>query len=150
MNKEEKALEYFRNSFNCSQAVFTVYGNDYGLSEDDSLKIACAFGGGIGRQQLTCGAVTGALMAIGLKCGKGKSDDDSKKQETYRLTREFFDRFSKLNGSVNCRELLLGLDLNDEADHRRIMELGLFESHCEKYVSDAVTIVNELTAENGK
>lgn len=150
MKKEEKALEYFRNSFNCSQAVFTVFGTEYGLSEDDSLKIACAFGGGMGRQQLTCGAVTGALMSIGLKCGKAMGDDDSKKQETYRLTRDFFERFGKLNGSTNCRELLLGLDLNDEAGHSKIKDLGLFETHCEKYVRDAVSIVNEITSGNGQ
>ena len=74
MKKSEKAVEYFRNKFNCSQSVLTVFSNEYGLSENDCLKMACAFGGGMGRQQQTCGAVTGALMALGLKYGKGIND----------------------------------------------------------------------------
>jgi C_GCAxxG_C_C family probable redox protein len=144
MKRSEMAVDYFRNKFNCSQSVFTVFGKDYGLSEDDCLKIGCAFGGGMGRQQHTCGAVTGALMAIGLEYGKALNDPEEKKQETYLKTREFFQRFTELNGSVNCRELLDGLNMNDPADHKKIMDQKLFDIRCEKYVSDAVIIVEEL------
>jgi hypothetical protein len=48
MNKEDKAAEYFRNKYNCSQSVFTVFGTDSGLSEDLCLRTACAFGGATG------------------------------------------------------------------------------------------------------
>jgi C_GCAxxG_C_C family probable redox protein len=144
MNRSEKALEYFRNRFNCSQSVFAVFGKDYGLSEDNCLKISCAFGGGMGRQQHTCGAVTGALMAIGLKYGKALNDPEEKKQETYLKTRELFRRFTELNGSVNCKVLLDGLDMNDPDDNQRIMERKLFDIRCEKYVADAVKIVETI------
>jgi len=144
MNKSEKAVEYFRNKFNCSQSVFTVFGTEQGLPEDVCLKISCAFGGGMGRQQLSCGAVTGALMVLGLRYGKAKNDPEEKKQFTYSKTREFFEEFIKLNGSVNCRELLNGLDMNDPVDHNKIMEQKLFDIKCEKYVSDAVTITEKI------
>jgi C_GCAxxG_C_C family probable redox protein len=144
MKKEEKALDYFRNKFNCSQAVFTVFGNDNGLSEDDCLRISCAFGGGMGRQQHTCGAVTGALMALGLKYGKALNDSEEKKLETYSKTQEFFKRFAELNGSVNCKVLLEGLDMNNSDDHKIIMERKLFDINCEKYVVDAVKIVETI------
>jgi len=144
MEKREEALDYFRNRFNCSQAVFTVFGKDYGLSEDCCLKISCAFGGGMGRQQHTCGAVTGALMALGLKYGKALNDPEENKHHTYAQTREFFKRFTELNGSVNCKVLLDGLDMNDPDDHQKILERKLFEIKCEKYVSDAVGIVETI------
>jgi C_GCAxxG_C_C family probable redox protein len=144
MEKQDKALDYFRNKFNCSQAVFTVFGTEYGLSEDDSLRIGCSFGGGMGRQQYTCGAVTGALMALGLKYGKALNDSEEKKQETYSKTREFFRRFTELDGSVNCKVLLEGLDMNDPEDHKIIMERKLFDINCEKYVVDAVNIVETI------
>lgn len=144
MEKQEKALDYFRQKFNCSQAVFTVFGKDHGLAEDDCLKMSCAFGGGMGRQQDTCGAVTGALMALGLKYGKALNDPEEKKQKTYALTREFFQRFTELNGSVNCKVLLDGLDMNDPEDHHLIMERKLFDINCEKYVADAVTITEDI------
>lgn len=144
MEKREEALDYFRNRFNCSQAVFTVYGKSYGLSEDCCLKISCAFGGGMGRQQHICGAVTGAIMALGLKYGKALNDPEENKQQTYAQTREFFKRFTELNGSVNCKVLLEGLDMNDPDDHQKILERKLFDIKCEKYVSDAVGIVETI------
>jgi C_GCAxxG_C_C family probable redox protein len=144
MKKSEKAIEYFRNSFNCSQSVLTPFAADYGLSENDSLKISCAFGGGMGRQQYTCGAVTGALMVLGLKYGKALNDPEEKKQHTYAKTRELFAEFIKLNGSVNCRELLDGLDLTDPEDHKKIIERKLFDIKCEKCVADAVAITQIL------
>lgn len=144
MKKKEKALEYFRNKFNCSQAVFTVYGTELGLTENQCLKTACAFGGGMGRQQLTCGALTGALMALGLKYGKAADDAEDKKTETYAKARELFIEFKKIHGSVTCRELLQGFDLNDPDDHKRITDMNLFEVLCEKYISDSVDITEKL------
>jgi C_GCAxxG_C_C family probable redox protein len=144
MKKKEKAIEYFRNKFNCSQAVFTVFGTEEGLSEDICLKAGCGFGGGIGRQQLTCGALTGAVMALGMKYGKAMNDPEEKKAETYARTRELFEEFKRLNGSAVCRELLKGFDMNDPDDHKRITNLRLFEILCEKYVADAVQITEKI------
>jgi len=144
MDKADTAIKYFRNSFNCSQSVFTVFGKEYGLSENDCLKTACAFGAGMGRQQLTCGAVTGALMAIGLKYGKAMGDPEEFKLRTYEKTREFFAEFKKKHGTVTCRELLKGLDINDPDDYRKINEQGLFDTLCEEYLRDAVGITEEI------
>lgn len=144
MNRQKKAIMYFRNKFNCSQSVLTVFGTESDLSENECLKIACAFGGGMGRLQHTCGAVTGALMVLGLKYGKAINDPEEKKEFTYSKTREFFEEFTKLNGSVNCRELLNGLDMNDPEDHKKIIDQKLFDIKCEKYVADAVDIIEKI------
>lgn len=122
MTKSEKAVDYFRNKFNCSQSVFTVFSAESGLNEDDSLRISCAFGGGMGRQQQTCGAVTGALMALGMKYGKALNDPEERKQLTYAKTRELFEEFIKIHGSTNCRDLLEGLNMTDPEEHKKIME----------------------------
>lgn len=144
MNKKENALEYFRNHFNCSQAVFTVFGTEEGIPREQCLKVACSFGGGMGRQQFTCGALTGAAMALGAKYGKGFNDPEEKKAFTYTKTRELFAEFQKLHGSTTCLELLKGFNMNDPDDHKRIVELRLFETLCEKYVGDAVEITEKL------
>lgn len=150
MNKSDRALVYFRNKFNCSQSVYTVFSADYGLNEDDSLRISCAFGGGMGRQQHTCGAVTGALMALGMKFGKALNDPEERKQLTYAKTREFFDEFKKMHGSTNCRDLLEGLDMTDPEQHKEIMEKNLFEVKCEEYVASAVRITELLLKESSQ
>ncbi|MDO9254093.1 MAG: C-GCAxxG-C-C family protein [Bacteroidales bacterium] len=146
MDRSEKALSYFDNKFNCSQSVLTAFADESGLTEDESLKVACAFGGGMGRQQFTCGAVTGAAMALGLKFGKGLSDEDEKKQLTYDKTVELFDEFTKLNGSTTCRKLLNDLDMRNENELNLINEQNLFHTNCRKYVADAVKITERILA----
>ena len=144
MERTEKALEYFDNSFNCSQSVLVAFAKDLGLSEDEALRVATAFGGGMGRQQLTCGAVTGAAMALGLKYGKGLNDSDDKKLDTYNKTIELFNEFTRLNGSTNCRKLLNDLDMRDETEYNTIKEQNLFHTHCRKYVADAVQLAEQI------
>lgn len=144
MEKSEKALSYFNNSFNCAQSVFATLGPELGLTEDECLKIACAFGAGMGKQQHVCGAVSGALMAIGTKFGKALNDKESKKEFTYKLTEEFLREFESRNGSIHCFELLHCLNMNIEQDEIKIHELGLFETVCEKAVKNAVEITEKL------
>ena len=144
MTKKEDAKLYFADAFNCSQSVFTSFGKECGLTEDQCLKIGCAFGGGMGRQQLTCGAVIGALMALGIHFGRGLNDNISKKELAYEKTIEFMLEFSKRNGSVCCKELLGGLRMNDPEEHKKIEELKLFQTACVKYIEDAVEITEQL------
>jgi C_GCAxxG_C_C family probable redox protein len=144
MKKSEKALSYFNNSFNCAQSVFTTFGPELGLTEDDCLRIACAFGAGMGKQQHVCGAVSGALMVLGTKFGKALNDPESKKEFTYTAAEEFLDRFKAKNGSIMCKELLRGLNMNDPEELKKINELKLFETSCEKYIQDAAEIIEKL------
>ena len=65
-SKVNDAVACFNNGFNCAQAIFTAYCDELGLDEETALKIACGFGAGMGRLQETCGAVSGAYLAIGL------------------------------------------------------------------------------------
>jgi C_GCAxxG_C_C family probable redox protein len=143
-DKKRIALSYFNNSFNCAQSVFTTFGPELGLSEDECLKIATAFGAGMGKQQHVCGAVSGALMVLGLKFGKSLNDPESNKENTYKKTEEFLKQFESENGSIHCKQLLQGLDMNSEKDLIRIHELGLFENECEGYIKSAVQTLESL------
>jgi C_GCAxxG_C_C family probable redox protein len=147
MTKSDEALQYFNSGFNCAQSVLTPFGSSYNISEEHCLKIACAFGAGIGRQQHTCGAVTGAAMVLGLHFGKGKHDDNARKLLSYDKTRALFKEFSEKHGSVSCLELLDGLRMNDVADLKKIEELGLFHTRCVQYVRDAADMVERMTSD---
>ena len=150
MTKSEKALEYFNNQFNCSQSVLVAFGPEMGMSENDCLKVSCAFGGGMARQQKTCGAVTGAMMAIGLKYGKAANEDESKKLHTYARTNEFCEAFEQEHNSLICKDLLNGLDMNTEDGINKIKELNLFKLKCDKYVETAVEIIEQMFANDEK
>lgn len=142
VTKSAKAIEFFKNSFNCSQSVLCAFSPETGLTEDASLKVACAFGAGMGRRQLTCGAVTGALMVLGMKYGKGLNDPDSFKSTTYEKSVLLMDKFRQKHGSITCKELLNGLDMVN--DYEKIKAQNLFEKNCALYVKDAVAIVEQL------
>jgi C_GCAxxG_C_C family probable redox protein len=144
MKPTEQAQKYFANNFSCSQSVFAAFAPELGLSVDNSLKVACAFGAGMGRQQQTCGAVTGALMALGLKYGKGINDNNEKKEQTFAMTEVLIDKFAQMHGSVNCCELLDGLNMNNSDDLERIQNEKMFETRCSKYVATAAQVVEKL------
>lgn len=146
--EKEKALQWFNGGFNCAQSVLAAFAPLSGVSVDDALRMATPFGGGIGRQQLVCGAVTGALMALGTRFGKASGDDEVRKKQTYALTREFCAEFTRRHGALQCHELLLGLDMNDPAQNARIKELGLTQSHCNRYVAEAAEMVAEMIKRN--
>lgn len=145
MTKTEQALHYFTNGFNCAQAVFVPFAREAGFTEDQALRVSCAFGGGMGRQQHTCGAVTGALMALGVRFGKGKNDPDDRKLDTYARTRSLFDSFMEAHSSVGCRELLEGLNMNDAADREKITALRLHETRCQSCITTAIGFLEQQT-----
>ena len=67
MSKAEVAVDCFEEGFNCSQAVVSAFAPELGLDRETALRVAAAFGGGMGRTGETCGAVSGALMVIGMQ-----------------------------------------------------------------------------------
>ena len=92
---------------------------------------------------LTCGAVTGAYMVIGLKYGKVKADDNEAKEKTYALVQEFSRRFVARNKSLNCTELL-GCDLGTAEGREKAKGQNLMTTVCEKLVRDAAEILEQV------
>lgn len=142
MNRKEEAISCFENGFNCSQAVLSVFSKELGIDWETALKIATGFGGGM-RKGEVCGAVTGAIMAIGLKEGHFIEGDLNTKEKAYALTREFEDRFEKLNGSIICKDIL-GYDISIEENREIIKEKGLFDTICPKVIKNAIDILEDM------
>ena len=143
MSKAEKAKRQFEKGFSCAPAVLSAYSEQFGLDEELALKIACGFGGGIGRMGRTCGAVTGAVMVIGLKHGQADVTDEESRKETHELVKKLIDRFNVLHGSIECRELI-GYDLSDPAEHKLARKNKVFETKCRSFVYDAARILEDI------
>lgn len=99
----------------------------------------------MGHTDETCGAVTGAVMAIGLKYGKGKPEDTLSKQKTYDLVQAFAKRFRAEFGSLRCTQLV-GFDLSGIEGLEKARQNGVFTSICPRLVKRAVEIAEELLA----
>jgi C_GCAxxG_C_C family probable redox protein len=148
-NQSKVALEIFSNGYNCAQAVLVACGGPLGLDRNTALRVAGPFGAGIGRMGGTCGAVSGAFMAIGLKYAKVDSTDNAAKDKGYALAREFVARFEQRHGSTLCRKLL-GIDLSTPEGMAQAKKSGVFETRCPEFVRSAVEIVEELLSEADK
>ena len=102
----EKAKALFREGFNCSQAVVAAYADLYGYTPEQALRMSAAFGGGIGRMRMTCGAACGLFMLAGLEKGAVEGSNSQAKADTYTLVQELAAEFKRRNGSLICAELL--------------------------------------------
>jgi len=139
----DRAVARFAKGFNCSQSVLTPFCRGKNIRSAVALSIASPFGAGIGRTGATCGAVTGGVMAIGLRHGHTQAKDQEKKEAAYSLTREFIQRFLARNGTVVCKELL-GCDLSTPEGLESAKANDYHHTRCPKFVRDAAEIVLEL------
>jgi C_GCAxxG_C_C family probable redox protein len=143
MSEVELAAATFGEGFNCSQAVLSAFAPEMGLDCDTALRVAGAFGAGIARTGQMCGAVSGALMVLGLQYGQTSPEDKLAKEKTYAMAQEFMERFKARNGSIFCRELL-GYDISDPQQYQLIKDKLLFTSLCPRLVKDAVEIIEQI------
>jgi len=128
---------------NLDRHSIAMLGEEFGLGEKLALKIACGFGGGIGRMGRTCGAVTGAVMVIGLKNGQVDLADEESRQKTHELIKKFIDKFTALHGSIECRELI-GYDLGESSELESARESEVFQNKCPSFVYDAARILEDI------
>ena len=133
---------------NCSQAIFARFGPNLekgNIDFDTCMKITSAFGGGINLTGNVCGAITGALMTLGLKYGENFL-------KVSEISTQFLEEFKSINGSIICRDLV-GHDFFDNEDLRTTFNKEIFEK-CKKCVDDAACLLEkylyELKTEEGK
>jgi C_GCAxxG_C_C family probable redox protein len=142
-HKIEEAVGCFREGFNCSQAILSTYSGELGLEKEAALKAAAGFGGGMGGLGEVCGAVTGAMIVIGLRHGYTMPKDKEAKEKIYALVRDLAGRFRSRNGSLLCRELL-GCDLTTAEGMAMAREKRLFTERCPGFVREAAEILEDL------
>jgi C_GCAxxG_C_C family probable redox protein len=142
-NPPELAVARFRQDFNCAQSVFVAFAPQLGMDESQVLKLASPFGGGVARRGQTCGAVTGALMVLGLAQG---ADTPAGKEDAYRLGQEFLQRFESRHGTILCRELI-DCDISTPEGRQQAREKGAFTALCPLFVQNAAEIAQAMLAE---
>jgi C_GCAxxG_C_C family probable redox protein len=144
--KKAEAIGAFKSGYNCAQSVVIAFSDDLNLDKNIASGISVGFGGGMGRLQETCGAVTGAFMVLGFYNSKKYSDNLSLKNATYTMIQTFDKKFKSIHGTTNCKALL-NCDIKSEEGHHFAKENNLFEKVCEKCLADSIRIVDELIVE---
>lgn len=143
MNRGEKAEELFKSGYNCSQSVIGAFCEDFGLDFDTMMKLAEGFGGGMGRLRLTCGAVSGMTMVVGMLLSSG-SDAGDTRAEVYARVQKLCNKFIEKNGSMICAELLgLDADKKETPTPEARTERYYKKRPCAELVKDCVKIIEE-------
>lgn len=143
-NKTETAVQKFNSGYNCAQSVLFAYSDDVNIDKNLALRIACGFGAGMGRKQEVCGAVTGGILAIGAKYGRGEDDEKAATEKTYEKTKELLNKFRSKHSTFICLELLDGCDLMTEKGQRYFRENNLKDKICNECVKDVVQILEDI------
>ena len=143
MTRADNAVELFRERYSCPQAVLAVFAEDFGLHRNIAFRISQGFGAGIAFTDDICGAVSGAIMVIGLRYGRTRADDFAAKEKTYAVVGEFLKEFKRRHGTASCTGLLRhNLCYPPQVDEARKKKVVM--ARCPAFVRDAVDIVENL------
>jgi C_GCAxxG_C_C family probable redox protein len=143
MSNSGNAVNAFQSGLHCAQAILSTYSGQLGLDQGTALKIAAGFGAGMARMQNTCGAVTGAVMVMGLKMIDKNTSREMLRDTFYSSIQEFFRRFREKNGTTECRDLL-NCDLKTPEGQKVFHDNKLSVTVCEKCVRDAADLLDEM------
>jgi C_GCAxxG_C_C family probable redox protein len=119
-----------------------VYGRRFGLERETALRIGAGFAGGM-RIAETCGAVTGAIMVLGLYRATAESTTAERREPVYMAVKDFMTEYERRNRTLICRDLL-SCDIRTEEGMQAAKERGLFKTVCPKMVQDAAEILEVL------
>lgn len=150
MTHREKALDYFYRGYNCAQSVFAAFCDVTGYKEEDALRLASSFGGGMGRMREVCGSCSAMFMIAGIVCGYTDISTNEPKKEHYQRIQNLAAKFREKHGTIICRELLATLKPDSAPIPTERTEQYYKIRPCAKFIGDAADIIDELLISEGK
>ncbi|MGL4804913.1 MAG: C-GCAxxG-C-C family protein [Bacteroidales bacterium] len=139
-----RAESFFREGYNCAQAVFMAYADIFGINSELAKAIPTSLGGGMGRLREVCGAVSGMFLLVSLKYPVMQGSDKEIKKINYATVQQLAETFSFKNGSIICRELLNLKVQKQEPTPEERTEKYYKKRPCVEYVKDAARIIGEF------
>ena len=142
----ERACAYFKEGYNCAQAVAMAYSDIMDMRVEEVAKITAPFGGGMGRMREVCGTVSGMTILAGFIQPSSDPKNLEERKNNYALVQHFAEQFRKENGDIVCRRLL-GLEPIAERNETAMPSERTPEYYkkrpCSEYVGCAARIVGE-------
>ena len=152
MDRCEKAVEYFKEGYACSQALALSFSDLTSISFDDMKKLSLGLGAGLGRMRLTCGAISSISLIVGMLFYNESLSIEENKVMVYEIVRDIANRFMEKYGTINCKTLLenagLEVQVGGKPEKRSIY---YYEKRpCEKIVYYAAKMLEEYLIEKGR
>jgi C_GCAxxG_C_C family probable redox protein len=140
----EKAVQRLNEGYNCAQSVLLTMFEHWNGRSQLIPKIATGFGGGIGRCGSVCGALSGGVMALGIKYGSNEPSVE-KRLRAYELAQKLYKQFEKNHGSVLC-QVLIGYDLSNPEELEKAKKAKVFDEKCVNFVRKTIESMLELVS----
>jgi C_GCAxxG_C_C family probable redox protein len=147
MNKTDEALALFKSGNSCAQSILTPFGKEHFKNTEDAARIAAGFEAGIAFKGEVCGAVSGAVMAIGLKYGHSNPTEELSKERLYKLTKEYLSEFKCICGSTTCNKLL-NVDISTPEGLNQAINNDLFSTICANAIKTSAEILDKMFTDN--
>jgi C_GCAxxG_C_C family probable redox protein len=145
----ERARELFlddRGLRGCAETAFIVLKEAFGLPDAEDSSAAMALNGGIAYSGGTCGAITGAALAVGMRAERRFADHRAAKRAARLVTADLLTAFEAGFGTSACRELIRA-DLHTDAGHQAFMDSGIWRDRCMRQIEMAVARLTPLADE---
>jgi C_GCAxxG_C_C family probable redox protein len=143
-NARRSAEESFTSGLYCAESVLLALAKAQGIESEHLPKIATAFCSGMSRMCGPCGALSGAIMGVGLAFGRAEANQPV--QTSYTATQRLIREFEQEFGARDCH-VLLGCDLNTPEGQATFNENRLVE-RCVKYTGKATEIAARIISES--
>jgi C_GCAxxG_C_C family probable redox protein len=140
----KSAEDSFASGLYCAESVVTAIAEAEGVESEILPRVATGFGGGMARTSGDCGALTGAIMGVGLALGRSKAEESV--EPAFAATRRLIAEFEREFGDRNCKALLGGCDLNTADGQALFKEKGL-RRRCLQFTGGAAEIAARVIVE---
>jgi C_GCAxxG_C_C family probable redox protein len=143
MDPSDKAVEYFKQGYNCAQATAAAFADRIGLDESTVLRSMAGFGAGMGGLRGTCGAVSAMVFVAGATAGHYAPTDKDAKKALYDRVKHMVAAFTHRHATTDCGELLRSAACLPAPDPSERNAAYYAKRPCARYVATAAAIITE-------
>ena len=140
----ELAMGYVDDGFFCVEAVLKTLADMKGIESEYIPAIASGLAAGVARTSQICGAVSGAILGLGLWFGRNEPVVSDRMP--YWYSRLFIERWMETHSSTNC-SLLLGIDLDNPRGYEKFNDENMWINKCQLYIREAVGSAYDILVE---
>jgi C_GCAxxG_C_C family probable redox protein len=138
-----RAVQYAEKGFLCSEAVLLALSETQNITSEIIPRIATGFGAGISRHGEVCGALSGAVMGLGLRFGRSQVSETPQDSPPYHFGQTIVNLFAERFGKIRCRDIL-DLDISSDEGRKKYREQRLWESKCRELIRIATELAYDL------
>ena len=139
----DEVVDLFDERYACGEAILMAFGPSFGLDRELCQRLALPLAGGMGHLAKTCGAVTGAMLVLGLHSTATLPDEMEPRVQTLGAVQQLVAEFTKRHGTMECATLL-GVDISTEEGYAAFANSDLINTHCGCYVKEIAEMLEQI------